>query len=114
MDTETDDVIDSRREPAHSTGKTATAVKAASQRFLDDKLINLKITDAGRFVLDKPLTSLGIAAAVGFIFAGGLTTRPGIGATCHLWSEGWSRSGNERSNRSDAFKRSLSMRLRPF
>ena len=73
MDTETDDVIDSRREPAHSTGKTATAVKAASQRF-DDKGINRKITDDERFVLDKPLTSLGIAAAVGFIFAGGLTT----------------------------------------
>jgi hypothetical protein len=70
--------VDHESEPSSPTAETAAVIKAAGQRFLNNKGINLKIVDAERFFREKPLTSIGIAAAAGFIVAGGLTTRLGL------------------------------------
>jgi len=70
--------IDQSGEPASPTAKSTDVLKAASQRYLDENGINVKIAEFERFFRQKPLTSMGIAAALGFIFAGGFTTRVGI------------------------------------
>jgi hypothetical protein len=70
--------INQSAEPASPTASGTDVIKEASQRYLYDKGIKLKIAEVERLFRQKPLRSIGLAAALGFIFAGGFTTRVGI------------------------------------
>ena len=58
------------------TEKARTAIRAATQRLLDDRGVKLNLAED--YIRDKPLVSTAIAAASGFVIGGGLTTRPGV------------------------------------
>jgi len=56
--------------------KAWTAIRAATQRLLEDRGVKLNLAEG--YIRDKPLVSTAIAAASGFVVGGGLTTRPGV------------------------------------
>jgi len=70
--------IDENQTDSNRVTKGHTAIKAATQRLLDDRGVKLNINQAEDFIRDKPIVWIGIAAAAGFIVGGGLVTRPGV------------------------------------
>jgi ElaB/YqjD/DUF883 family membrane-anchored ribosome-binding protein len=64
--------------PTAETAKRADdAVRETAQRYVDRTGLKLDLRQVEKLTHDKPLHSAAIAAAIGFIFGGGVATRPG-------------------------------------
>jgi ElaB/YqjD/DUF883 family membrane-anchored ribosome-binding protein len=64
--------------PTAGTAKKADdAVRETAQSYVDRTGLKLDLRQVEKIIHDKPLHSAAIAAAIGFIFGGGIATRPG-------------------------------------
>jgi ElaB/YqjD/DUF883 family membrane-anchored ribosome-binding protein len=63
---------------AGTVEKAADAVRETAQSYVDRTGLKLNLRQVEKIVRDKPLHSAAIAAAVGFVFGGGVATRPGL------------------------------------
>ena len=69
-----DDTINSAVDAAK---KADEAVRETAQKSLDGTGLKLDLRQLEKSIRDKPLHAFAIASAVGFVFGGGMATRPG-------------------------------------
>jgi ElaB/YqjD/DUF883 family membrane-anchored ribosome-binding protein len=62
---------------AGTAKKADDAVTETAQSYIDRTGLKLDLRQVQKTVRDNPLHSVAIAAAVGFVFGGGIATRPG-------------------------------------
>ena len=58
--------------------KTDRAIVNTAQRYLNRRGVNFDLRQLEKTIRDKPLSAAALAATAGFIFGGGLATRPGL------------------------------------
>ena len=58
--------------------KVNQAIRTTAQQYLDRTHIQLDLSQEENFIRSKPLQSVAVAAGIGFILGGGVTTRLGI------------------------------------
>jgi hypothetical protein len=58
--------------------KTDRAIVNTAQRYLNRRGIDFDLRQLEKTIRDKPLFAAALAATAGFIFGGGLATRPGL------------------------------------
>jgi len=58
--------------------KTDRAIVDTAQRYLNKRGVDFDLRQLEKIIRDKPLTAAALAATAGFIFGGGLATRPGL------------------------------------
>ena len=58
--------------------KTDRAMVDTAQRYLNRRGVDFDLRKLEKTIRDKPLSAAALAATAGFIFGGGLATRPGL------------------------------------
>jgi len=71
MDKSTNTIADAAKMAHNAVGETF-------HTYLKKIGVNLDLPQVEKSIRDKPLSAVGIAAAAGFVVAGGLTTRPAM------------------------------------
>jgi ElaB/YqjD/DUF883 family membrane-anchored ribosome-binding protein len=72
------DVNESRPPIKKVAEKTDRAIVNTAQRYLNRRGVDFDLRRLEKTIRDKPLSAAAIAATAGFIFGGGLATRPGL------------------------------------
>ena len=79
LENESDQSTDETTSPImHATKRTDNALRDTARTYLRRFGINLDIVQIENSIRDRPLRSIAIAAAAGFIVGGGMATRPGV------------------------------------
>jgi hypothetical protein len=79
MRTENDrDVSESRPPIKKVAEKTDRAIVNTAQRYLNTRGVDFDLRQLEKTIRDNPLSAAALAATAGFIFGGGLATRPGL------------------------------------
>ena len=58
--------------------KTDRAIVDTAQRYLNRRGVDFDLRQLKKTIRDRPLSAAALAATAGFIFGGGLATRPGL------------------------------------
>jgi len=72
------DVSESRPPIKRAAEKTDRAIVDTAQRYLNTRGVDFDLRQLEKTIREKPLSAAALAATAGFIFGGGLATRPGL------------------------------------